>query len=37
MPIISINLAKGRTREQKQQFVKTVKQEAVKTLNVKSL
>ncbi|MGG2054810.1 4-oxalocrotonate tautomerase family protein [Lysinibacillus pakistanensis] len=35
MPIITIKLAKGRTREQKQQFVEMVTQEAVKTLNVK--
>lgn len=35
MPIINVKLAKGRTSEQKQQFVKAVTKEAVRTLNVK--
>lgn len=35
MPIITVKLAKGRTSEQKQQFVETVTKEAVKTLHVK--
>ncbi|MED4354855.1 2-hydroxymuconate tautomerase family protein [Schinkia azotoformans] len=35
MPIITVKLAKGRTIEQKQQFVEAVTKEAVKTLNVK--
>ncbi len=35
MPVINVKLAKGRTIEQKQQFVEAVTKEAVKTLNVK--
>jgi 4-oxalocrotonate tautomerase len=35
MPVITVKLAKGRTVEQKQQFVETITKEAVKTLNVK--
>ncbi|AGK54608.1 tautomerase family protein [Bacillus sp. 1NLA3E] len=35
MPIINVKLAKGRTSEQKQQFVKAVTKEAVRMLNVK--
>ena len=35
MPIITIKMAKGRTSEQKQQFVEAITNEAVKTLNVK--
>ena len=36
MPIITIKLAKGRKREQKQQFVEMVTQEAVNTINYAS-
>lgn len=36
MPIITIKMAKGRTTEQKQQFVEVITHEAVKTLNVKA-
>jgi 4-oxalocrotonate tautomerase len=35
MPVINVKLAKGRTIEQKQQFVEAVTKEAVRTLNVK--
>ncbi|WP_042349227.1 tautomerase family protein [Bacillus massiliigorillae] len=35
MPIITIQLAKGRTVEQKQQFVEAVTREAAKQLQVK--
>ncbi|MFB6468732.1 4-oxalocrotonate tautomerase family protein [Cytobacillus sp. Hz8] len=35
MPVITVKLAKGRTVEQKQQFVEAITKEAVKTLNVK--
>ena len=35
MPIISVKLAKGRTIEQKQQFVEAITKEAVEKLNVK--
>lgn len=35
MPVITVKLAKGRTAEQKQQFVEAITKEAVKTLNVK--
>lgn len=35
MPIITVKIAKGRTIEQKQQFVEAITKEAVKTLNVK--
>ncbi|OMP68164.1 4-oxalocrotonate tautomerase [Domibacillus epiphyticus] len=35
MPVITVKLAKGRTVEQKQQFVEVVTNEAVKKLNVK--
>lgn len=34
MPVITVKLAKGRTSEQKQQFVEAITNEAVKTLNV---
>ncbi|MGJ7922399.1 tautomerase family protein [Neobacillus sp. LXY-4] len=36
MPIITVKIAKGRTSDQKQQFVEAVTKEAVKTLNVKA-
>ncbi|MEH6943065.1 tautomerase family protein [Bacillus sp. JJ722] len=35
MPIITVQLAKGRTIEQKQQFVERVTREAAKQLDVK--
>ncbi|WP_147535507.1 tautomerase family protein [Bacillus marasmi] len=35
MPVITIKMAKGRSVEQKQQFVEKVTKEAVKTLGVK--
>lgn len=35
MPIITVKLAKGRSIEQKQQFVEAVTKEAARTLNVK--
>jgi 4-oxalocrotonate tautomerase len=35
MPIINLKMAKGRTNEQKQNFVKEVTRLAVETLNVK--
>lgn len=35
MPIITVKMAKGRTVEQKQQFVAAITEEAVKTLHVK--
>lgn len=35
MPFITVKMAKGRTIEQKQQFVEAITKEAVKTLNVK--
>ncbi|MGY3316760.1 tautomerase family protein [Peribacillus asahii] len=35
MPIITVKLAKGRTSEQKQQFVEVITKEAVNSLNVK--
>lgn len=35
MPIITVKLAKGRTCEQKQQFVEVITKEAVNSLNVK--
>lgn len=35
MPFITVKMAKGRTIEQKQQFVEAISKEAVKTLNVK--
>ncbi|MFF5995025.1 4-oxalocrotonate tautomerase family protein [Lysinibacillus sp. KU-BSD001] len=35
MPVITIKLAKGRTVEQKQQFVNAITAEAEKILNVK--
>jgi 4-oxalocrotonate tautomerase len=35
MPVITVKMAKGRTIEQKQQFVEAITKEAVKTLNVK--
>lgn len=35
MPIITVKMAKGRTSEQKQQFVESITKEAVKSLNVK--
>ncbi len=35
MPVITVKLAKGRTSEQKQQFVEIVTNEAVRILNVK--
>ncbi len=35
MPIINLKMAKGRTKEQKQKFVKEVTRLAVETLNVK--
>ncbi|MFJ7951701.1 4-oxalocrotonate tautomerase family protein [Lysinibacillus sp. NPDC096418] len=35
MPIITVQMAKGRTIAQKQQFVETVTREAVQTFNVK--
>ncbi|MFJ6210202.1 4-oxalocrotonate tautomerase family protein [Lysinibacillus sp. NPDC092081] len=35
MPVITVKLAKGRTSEQKQQFVEAVTNEAVRTLNTK--
>jgi 4-oxalocrotonate tautomerase len=35
MPVITVKMAKGRTSEQKQQFVEAITKEAVKTLNVK--
>jgi 4-oxalocrotonate tautomerase len=35
MPIITVKLAKGRTSEQKQQFVEAVTREAAKSLSVK--
>lgn len=34
MPIITVKLAKGRTEEQKQQFVEAITSEAVKHLQV---
>ena len=33
MPIITVKLARGRTSEQKQEFVESVTKEAVKTLH----
>lgn len=36
MPVITVKLAKGRTVEQKQQFVEAITKEAVKTLQVKA-
>jgi 4-oxalocrotonate tautomerase len=35
MPIITVKMAKGRTIEQKQQFVEALTKEAVRILNVK--
>lgn len=35
MPIITVKMAKGRTIEQKQQFVEAITKEAAKTLEVK--
>lgn len=35
MPIITVKMAKGRTTEQKQQFVKSITQAAVQILDVK--
>lgn len=35
MPFITVKMAKGRTIEQKQQFVETITKEAVNILNVK--
>lgn len=35
IPFITVKLAKGRTIEQKQQFVEAVTNEDIKTLNVK--
>lgn len=35
MPVINVKLAKGRTLEQKQQFVEAITREAARTLNVK--
>ncbi|RAK16887.1 4-oxalocrotonate tautomerase [Anoxybacillus vitaminiphilus] len=35
MPIITVKMAKGRTMEQKQQFVETITKEAARILNVK--
>lgn len=35
LPIITVKLAKGRTREQKQKFVESITEEAVRTLDVK--
>lgn len=34
MPIITVSMAKGRTEEQKQQFVEAITMEAVKKLGV---
>lgn len=36
MPIITVKVAKGRSSEQKQQFVEAVTKEAVNTLHVKA-
>jgi len=36
MPFINVKLAKGRTAEQKQNFVEAVTQAAVETLNVEA-
>nr|WP_295972242.1 tautomerase family protein [uncultured Bacillus sp.] len=36
MPFITVKMAKGRTIEQKQQFVEAITKEAVKILNVKN-
>ena len=36
MPIINLKLAKGRSEDQKQEFVEKVTQIAVETLNVKA-
>lgn len=35
MPVITVKMAKGRSSEQKQQFVEVVTKEAAKTLRVK--
>lgn len=35
MPVITVKMAKGRSTEQKQQFVESITKEAVKTLKVK--
>ena len=35
MPVVTVKMAKGRTSDQKQQFVEAVTKEAVRTLNVK--
>jgi 4-oxalocrotonate tautomerase len=35
MPIITVKMAKGRTIEQKQQFVEAITKEAARILNVK--
>ncbi len=34
MPFLTVKMAKGRTMEQKQQFVEAITKEAVKTLKV---
>jgi 4-oxalocrotonate tautomerase len=36
MPVITVKMAKGRTIEQKQQFVEALTREAVKSLNVEA-
>lgn len=36
MPIITVQIAKGRSIEQKQKFVEAITSEAVRTLNVKA-
>lgn len=35
MPIITVKMSRGRTIEQKQEFVKTITNEAVRILNVR--
>lgn len=35
MPVITVKMAKGRTNEQKQQFVEVITKEAANILNVK--
>lgn len=35
MPVITVKVAKGRSSQQKQQFVEAITKEAAKTLNVK--
>ncbi|WP_374722599.1 tautomerase family protein [Peribacillus tepidiphilus] len=36
MPVLTVKMAKGRTIEQKQQFVEALTREAVKSLNVEA-